>query len=111
MTMERMMKPPPPSSSLLLPPSFSPNPNPNALIQEEDRLLALEMARDSLVLLKNDQHLLPLNPNDDIKILVTGQGCDSIRHQVGGGGGGSSSSSSSNRRRRRKRMIVVFMKW
>jgi beta-glucosidase len=46
------------------------------------RALAREAVRKSLVLLKNDHHLLPLNPR--ARILVAGEAADSIADQSGG---------------------------
>lgn len=49
---------------------------------EEHRLLAREAVRKSLVLLKNNQQLLPLKP--DMNILVAGNGAHDIGKQSGG---------------------------
>jgi beta-glucosidase len=46
------------------------------------RALAREAVRKSLVLLKNDHHMLPLDPH--ARILVAGDGADSIGMQSGG---------------------------
>lgn len=46
------------------------------------RALAREAVRKSLVLLKNEQQLLPLNPH--MHVLVAGSGADSIGMQTGG---------------------------
>ncbi|OOG44313.1 1,4-beta-D-glucan glucohydrolase [Rhodanobacter sp. C06] len=46
------------------------------------RALARRAVRESLVLLKNDGNLLPLNPHQ--RILVAGEGADSISQQSGG---------------------------
>jgi beta-glucosidase len=46
------------------------------------RALAREAVRKSLVLLKNDRHILPLNPRS--KVLVAGEAADSIGAQTGG---------------------------
>ncbi len=48
----------------------------------EHRAVAADAVQQSLVLLKNQQGLLPLNPTQ--KILVTGQGADNIGMQSGG---------------------------
>lgn len=48
----------------------------------EHREIAREAVRKSLVLLKNDGQLLPLNPNQ--KVLVAGDGADNIGKQSGG---------------------------
>jgi beta-glucosidase len=48
----------------------------------EHRALAREAARKSLVLLKNNQQLLPLKPNG--RVLVAGDGADNIGKQSGG---------------------------
>ncbi|MCU4674053.1 glycoside hydrolase family 3 C-terminal domain-containing protein [Catenovulum sp. 2E275] len=46
------------------------------------KALAREAVRKSLVLLKNNQQILPLNPSQNI--LVTGSGADNIAKQAGG---------------------------
>lgn len=46
------------------------------------RALARQAVRESLVLLKNEHHLLPLNPHENI--LVAGDGADNIPKQCGG---------------------------
>lgn len=48
----------------------------------EHRAIARQAARESLVLLKNSQHLLPLKPS--LNVLVAGDGADSIARQNGG---------------------------
>ena len=48
----------------------------------EHRAVALQAVRESLVLLKNKNNLLPLQR--DIKVLVTGDGADDIGKQAGG---------------------------
>uniref|UniRef100_A0A486XKQ9 Periplasmic beta-glucosidase n=1 Tax=Rheinheimera sp. BAL341 TaxID=1708203 RepID=A0A486XKQ9_9GAMM len=48
----------------------------------EHRAVAREAVQQSLVLLKNNNNLLPLNPTQ--RILVTGQGADNIGMQSGG---------------------------
>lgn len=48
----------------------------------EHRAVARDAVRQSLVLLKNNQQLLPLNPQQ--RILVTGPGADNIGQQAGG---------------------------
>jgi beta-glucosidase len=48
----------------------------------EHRALARRAVRESLVLLKNRNHLLPLSPA--LRVLVTGDGADSIAKQSGG---------------------------
>ncbi|WP_337880939.1 glycoside hydrolase family 3 N-terminal domain-containing protein [Rheinheimera sp.] len=48
----------------------------------EHQALAAQAVRESLVLLKNNGQLLPLNPKQ--RILVTGDGADSIAKQSGG---------------------------
>lgn len=50
--------------------------------QAEHRTVAREAVRKSLVLLKNNDQLLPLDPRKNI--LVTGSGADSISRQSGG---------------------------
>lgn len=54
----------------------------NVVGSAKHRLIARQAVRESLVLLKNDQSLLPLSPN--IKVLVTGNGADNIAMQTGG---------------------------
>jgi len=57
---------------------------------EEDKLIALEMARESIVLVQNKDDLLPLSTTTTTttttttRVLVTGWGCDSLSHQSGG---------------------------
>ena len=46
------------------------------------RALARQAVRESLVLLKNQDHLLPLNPRQ--RVLVVGDGADNIPKQCGG---------------------------
>jgi beta-glucosidase len=46
------------------------------------RAVARQAVRESLVLLKNDHHLLPLEPN--LRVLVAGDGADNVRQQCGG---------------------------
>lgn len=48
----------------------------------EHRAVARQAARESLVLLKNSQHLLPLKPS--LNVLVAGDGADNIAKQNGG---------------------------
>lgn len=48
----------------------------------EHRAVARQAVRESLVLLKNTDGLLPLNPNQ--RILVAGEGADNIGQQAGG---------------------------
>lgn len=65
------------------PPSSRPNAgNFDLLGAEEHRGIAREAVRKSLVLLKNDDELLPLDPSLDI--LVAGDGADNIGKQSGG---------------------------
>jgi len=56
--------------------------DPAALGSEENRAVAREAVRKSLVLLKNNNNILPLKPNQNI--LVAGSGADSIEQQTGG---------------------------
>lgn len=49
---------------------------------DEHRAIARQAVRESLVLLKNDDRLLPLNPGS--RILVIGDGADSIAKAAGG---------------------------
>jgi len=46
------------------------------------RAMARQAVRESLVLLKNDQHLLPLAPR--ARVLVAGDGADNVSKQCGG---------------------------
>jgi len=48
----------------------------------EHRAVARQAVRESLVLLKNENHLLPLRPGANV--LVTGDGADTISRQAGG---------------------------
>jgi beta-glucosidase len=48
----------------------------------EHRAVARQAVRESLVLLKNENHLLPLHPGG--RVLVTGDGADNISRQAGG---------------------------
>src|SRR5437868_3470804 len=48
----------------------------------DHRAVARQAVRESLVLLKNDNHLLPLRPGANI--LVTGDGADNVSRQAGG---------------------------
>jgi beta-glucosidase len=48
----------------------------------QHRAIARRAVRESLVLLKNDEHLLPLRPQE--RVLVAGDGADSIPMQCGG---------------------------
>ena len=56
--------------------------NPNVLGQSDHSNIAQEAVRKSLVLLKNNDSILPLNPSQNI--LVTGSGADSMQQQTGG---------------------------
>ena len=49
---------------------------------EEHRQVAQQAVRESLVLLKNKNNILPLNPK--LKVLVAGDGADNIGKQSGG---------------------------
>ena len=53
-----------------------------ALGSDAHRALAREAVRESLVLLKNNNGILPLKPGQNV--LVTGSGADSIQQQTGG---------------------------
>jgi beta-glucosidase len=65
------------------PPSSRPNAGNFALLgADEHRAIAREAVRKSLVLLKNDDNLLPLDPSLDI--LVVGDGAHNIGKQCGG---------------------------
>ncbi len=63
-----------------------PRPSERPFAKDASRLvhheLAAEAVQKSLVLLKNDRHVLPLDPRG--KVLVVGKGADSIRDQTGG---------------------------
>lgn len=48
------------------------------------RQAALEIARESVILLKNEENVLPLNPEEVHKVLVIGENADRI-HSNGGG--------------------------
>ena len=50
----------------------------------QHREAALEVARESVVLLKNEENLLPLNPDSMKKLLVIGHNAD-VLHSAGGG--------------------------
>lgn len=64
-------------------PAARPYANKNELIgAQAHRDIAAEAVRSSLVLLKNNQQVLPLNPNSHI--LVAGDGADNIGKQSGG---------------------------
>ncbi|MBL4828076.1 MAG: exo 1,3/1,4-beta-D-glucan glucohydrolase [Spongiibacteraceae bacterium] len=54
----------------------------NVVGNTQHRLLARQAVRESLVLLKNKQRLLPLNPQQTL--LVAGEGADNIAQQIGG---------------------------
>ena len=49
-----------------------------------DREEAFEMARQSIILAKNENNLLPLSATDTLKVLVTGPTSDSLSFQSGG---------------------------
>jgi beta-glucosidase len=49
-----------------------------------DREEALNMARQSIVLVKNQQNTLPLSPTESRKVLITGPTADSLAFQSGG---------------------------
>ena len=54
----------------------------NIIGSAEHRAIARQAVRESLVLLKNKQHILPLSPTQHI--LVTGSGANNIGQQAGG---------------------------
>jgi beta-glucosidase len=58
------------------------DPNNCAIKLEKDRTLALEAARETITLLKNENKTLPLNPNKKCKIAVIGPNAD--RRLLGG---------------------------
>lgn len=49
-----------------------------------DREEALNMARQSVVLVKNENDVLPLSPAENLKVLITGPTADSLSFQSGG---------------------------
>jgi beta-glucosidase len=63
-------------------PATGPHPDASVLHSPQVRELAREAVRKSLVLLKNDNGVLPLRPTG--KILVVGEGADSLPMQAGG---------------------------
>jgi beta-glucosidase len=63
-------------------PATGPHPSAEVLHSLQVRELAREAVRKSLVLLKNDNGVLPLRPKG--KILVVGKGADSLPMQAGG---------------------------
>ena len=54
----------------------------NCSVRAEHRAVARQAVRESLVLLKNRAHLLPLSPK--LNVLVAGDGADNIPKQSGG---------------------------
>ncbi|MBV9572163.1 MAG: glycoside hydrolase family 3 protein [Alphaproteobacteria bacterium] len=54
----------------------------NELGSAEHRAVARQAVRESLVLLKNERSILPLNPH--LNVLVTGDGADNMSKQTGG---------------------------
>ena len=48
----------------------------------EHKAIARQAVRESLVLLKNNNNLLPLNPNS--KVLIAGDGAENMSKQTGG---------------------------
>eukprot|EP00854_Cymbomonas_tetramitiformis_P010796 gene10796-12771_t len=56
----------------------------NVVGSDEDRSLAMHMARESVVLLRNDNDLLPLQPAVSDKVLVTGPCAHSLSYLSGG---------------------------
>lgn len=63
-------------------PSARATSNPNVLGTSAHGDVAQQAVRESLVLLKNENDVLPLNPSQTI--LVTGSGADSMQQQTGG---------------------------
>jgi beta-glucosidase len=63
-------------------PATGPHPDASVLHSPETRELAREAVRKSLVLLKNNNGVLPLRPKG--KVLVVGKGADSLPMQAGG---------------------------
>jgi len=67
----------------------NPLPDPNSPLLEtiggtEDRQVALNIARESITLLQNQNGFLPLNPNTPRRILVAGPSGDSLTNLCGG---------------------------
>lgn len=60
------------------------NPLLDSLGSAEDRNMALDLARESITLLKNGKDILPLSVEQYSRILVTGPSADSLRYQSGG---------------------------
>ena len=63
-------------------PATGPHPGPEVMSSPPVRALAREAVRESLVLLKNDHGILPLQRRG--RILVVGKGADSLPMQAGG---------------------------
>ncbi len=63
-------------------PAAGPHPDAEVLHSPQVRALAREAVRKSLVLLKNDNGVLPLRPKG--RVLVVGKGADSLPMQAGG---------------------------
>ena len=63
-------------------PSSRPTSDPSILGAPEHRAIARQAVQESLVLLKNEGGVLPINPNQNI--LITGSGADSMQQQTGG---------------------------
>lgn len=51
---------------------------------EDDHIIAARMARESIVLAKNHDDVLPLPLSEGLKVHITGPTSDSIRYQTGG---------------------------
>ncbi|SDN11207.1 beta-glucosidase [Halogranum gelatinilyticum] len=64
-------------------PYVDPDESAEALDNDAHREAALDAARESMTLLKNDDDRLPLDPETD-EVLVTGPNADSLFNQVGG---------------------------
>ena len=56
---------------------------PESIGSKEDKQAALDAARESIILLKNQDNLLPLSTTTK-RILMTGEGCSSLGYQTGG---------------------------
>lgn len=61
-------------------------PNPADLNSKENQQVALEGAREAIVLLKNENNVLPMRPAELKTIAVIGPNADTIRHHAGGSG-------------------------
>ncbi|MBP5364997.1 MAG: glycoside hydrolase family 3 C-terminal domain-containing protein [Bacteroidales bacterium] len=69
---------------LMLRTSMNPYRKPGSLGSEEHCQTALNVAREAIVLLKNDNHILPLDPNTTKKIAVIGENATRSMCKAGG---------------------------